>query len=135
MTPRKKKQKPVRKQQKKEANAMNIDSMTLGELKQIQALFGNTQQPKAIGAPLLDVGKCYMVQTATGFWMTGRVAVDAPDHYELTKAAWIAHTGKFHETLESLQFTSVETLPMNLRIAKQAVVMAVEIAKEIEKSR
>jgi hypothetical protein len=129
----KKKPTPRQKPKQKETN-VNIDSMTFGELKQIAALFG-AAQPATCRCPMLAIGKAYLIQTATGFWMTGRVKADNEDHYVLGKAAWIADTGRFHQAVKLSEFNEVELLAADLILTKQAVVMATEIEKDQEASK
>lgn len=81
---------------------------------------------------MLELGKIYLVQTATGFWMTGIVKLDASDFYILEKAAWIADTGRFHQAVKSSEFHEVEPLARDLVLMKQAIVMATEIDKAPE---
>lgn len=78
---------------------------------------------------MLKVGKIYLVQTATGFWMSGQLTEELSDHFVFEKAAWIANTGRFASALRLSEFDEVEPLPRALVIAKQAIVMAVEIEK------
>jgi len=109
---------------------MNIDSMTFGELKQIAALFGTTQSKCA--CPMLVIGKGYLVQLATGYMMSGRIKEDNADHYVLTKAAWVADTGRFGNAIKLSEFSEVEAFDRDLIITKQSIVMAVEILKDQE---
>lgn len=84
---------------------------------------------------MLELGKIYLVQTATGFWMTGVVKLDAQAYYVLEKAAWIADTGRLHQAVKLSEFSEVEPLARDLILTKQSIVMATEIERAQENQK
>lgn len=81
---------------------------------------------------MLEIGKIYLVQTATGFWMAGKVSLETSTYYVLEKAAWIADTGRFHQAVKLSEFSEVEPLARDLLLTKQSIVMATEIERAQE---
>jgi len=82
---------------------MNIDDLTLGQVKQIQG-FGNTQR-LALDHPY-KIGENYLIRTVT-FVQVGKLVAVYDQELVLDQAAWIADTGRFHDALKN----GIETLP------------------------
>lgn len=101
---------------------MNIDDLTLGQLKQIQALAAPNQQG---GETAFEVGRQYFIRTVT-YHHTGRLAAIYPNELVLEDAAWIADSGRFADALASGNFNEVEPFPNPVIIARSSIVDATE---------
>jgi len=77
---------------------MNIDELTLGQIKQIRELTGGSQaQPQS--HPWV-IGEHYVVRTVTMI-QTGVLIAVHPQELVLADACWIADTGRWHDFLKS----------------------------------
>ena len=74
------------------------------------------------------VGAAYLIRTVT--MIDTGVLVSIDEHEIVLKdAAWIADTGRFNETLKSLNFNEVEPFPDGLvAVGRGALIDAVRIA-------
>jgi len=70
------------------------------------------QSKKDVSSPMCVVGKGYLFRTVTMIY-TGQVVRECESHFVLRKAAWIADTGRFSESLTSCEFSEVEPYPEN----------------------
>lgn len=103
---------------------MDIDKLTLGELKQINNLFGGqaTRDDSA-----WEVGKSYLIRTVTMI-DTGRLVAVTPQELVLEDAAWIADTGRFAQAVATAEFGEVEPFPAGrVIIGRGSVIDAVQI--------
>ena len=117
------------KQQTKE-NTMNIDDLTLKQIREIAAM-GITQQTDASA---WEIGKVYLIRTVTMI-DTGRLVAVTDQELVLEDAAWIADTGRFSDALKSGAFKEVEPFPDGrVVIGRGAVIDAVQI-KESPRSQ
>lgn len=82
---------------------MNIDELTLGQLKQIQAL-------SSADNSVWGVGKKYFIRTVTHYF-TGKLEKVTKDELVLSSVAWIADSGRYADALESGGFSEVEPYP------------------------
>ena len=103
---------------------MNIDTLTLGELREINALFGNKQQ---FENPY-PVGKNIFIRTVTHHH-TGKLVAVTQQELVLEDAAWIADDGRLTDALKTGNFNEVEVFPSGRRviIGRAAVIDVVEI--------
>ena len=108
---------------------MNIDELTLGQIKQIQSMCGST---KSTVSPW-KIGKNYFIRTVTMI-QTGRL-VDVTEHeLVLEDAAWIADTSRFHEALKSGKFSEVEPFPDGqVIVGRGAVIDACEFNHALQR--
>ena len=80
---------------------MNLDDLTLGQLKQLQSLVPcNDVHP-------YEVGKNYFIRTVTHHY-TGHLIQVTKHELVLTKAAWIADDGRFHDAMTKGELNEVE---------------------------
>jgi len=86
---------------------MNIDDLTLGQIRQLQATMGAAQG--ASGHPY-EIGKNYFIRTVTHH-LTGRLVGVFEHELVLESAAWIAEDGRLSESMVSGNFSEVEALP------------------------
>lgn len=104
---------------------MDIDKLTLGELKQLTAMFGGAGQRDDSA---WEVGKCYLIRTVTMI-DTGRLVAVTPQELVLEDAAWIADTGRFAQAVEKAEFGEVEPFPAGrVIVGRGSVIDAVQIA-------
>ena len=104
---------------------MEIENLTIKEIRQIAALFKNDaceiKHPFAIG-------KNYFIRTVTHHH-TGRLVEVTPTELVLEDAAWIADSGRFSNALKSCSFDEVEPFPTGrVIIGRAALIDAVEIS-------
>lgn len=108
---------------------MDINSLTIGEAKQIASMFsittGNTQ-PSFIEP--WEIGKNYLIRTVTMIDI-GRLVAVTPTELVLTDAAWVADTGRFSECLKTGNYSEVEPFPDGrVIVGRGSVIDAVQIS-------
>lgn len=102
---------------------MNVNDLTIGEAKQLAAMFGGTPQRDEHW----KIGAIYLIRTVTMI-DTGRLVAVTPQELVLEDAAWIADTGRFSDALKSLNFGEVEPFPDGrVIVGRGGIVDAVEI--------
>jgi len=107
---------------------MDIDKMTLGELKEISALLGNKTQSDDSH---WKVGKNYFIRTVTHHF-TGRLVKVTDKELVIEDAAWIADDGRFAEAIAEGQWNEVEPFPSGpVIIGRGSLVDAVLIKSEL----
>jgi hypothetical protein len=82
---------------------MSIDDMTIGQFKELSAIFSGGQ---AVKLPF-NVGEAYLFRTVTHI-QTGRVKEICGPFVVLEDAAWVADTGRFHDSLKNGDLGEVE---------------------------
>jgi hypothetical protein len=102
---------------------MNIDELTLGQLKQIKSMCGgakeNFEHP-------YKIGQGYLIRTVTHYY-TGQLDWVGDKELRLSNAAWIADTGRYHKAFESTDnLSEVEPIKGDAIIGRGAVIDAVE---------
>ena len=103
---------------------MNLDSLTIGEVRQLGQFLGSngsgSDHPYEIGA-------IYFIRSVT-FFYTGRLVRVTPLELVLEDAAWIADTGRFADALkEGASFAEVEPYPNgHVILGRSAIVDAVK---------
>lgn len=103
---------------------MNINDLTLGQIKEIQSICG----PKKGDSHPYEIGKSYLIRTVTMI-QTGRLVEVFDQELVLEDAAWIADTGRFSEALTTLDFNEVEPFPDGkVIIGRGSVIDAVIVA-------
>jgi len=101
---------------------MDMDSLTLGELRELKALFGGACAPAS--SPF-KVGRAYLIRTVTNYW-TGRVASVGDQEIVIEDAAWVADTGRYHQAVADGTLVEVEPVPGAVIIGRGSIVDAVE---------
>lgn len=87
---------------------MDLNNMTIGDVKEIQRLFGH-------GRPVSDsgpykIGQGYFIRTVTMSY-TGIITAVHAQEIELSSACWIADTGRFHKALKGEWDSNAEHEP------------------------
>lgn len=100
---------------------MNIDDLTLGELKTIQGLLGNAKQNN--DNPY-KIGEKYLIRTVTLYYVGILVEVYEKE-LVLKDVAWIPDTGRFADCLKSGNANEIEPYQDgNVIIGRGAIVDA-----------
>lgn len=116
---------------------MNINDLTVGQVKEITSLFGGTATPQpAGGSSHWEIGKPYLIRTVTMI-DTGILVAVTDQELVLTDAAWIADTGRFSDALASCQFSEVEPFPEGSKVIinRTAIIDAVRITEPPRKQK
>jgi hypothetical protein len=101
---------------------INVDEMTIGELKQIQALVNcGTAPTSQVKAHPYQVGKAYLIRTVTHYY-TGRVVSVYAGELVLESAAWVADTGRYYDALKTGKLNEVEPITGPCIIGRGAIV-------------
>jgi len=114
---------------------INIDELTVGQLREIVAAFGKAQltglsQPTSTEEHPFTVGANYFIRTNTHHH-TGKLVKVYPTELVLTAAAWIADDGRFTEAVATGEFTEVEVFPATAEviIGRSSIIDMVVIPK------
>lgn len=75
---------------------MDIEKLTLGQIKEIQSLCGT----KNVSRSPFKIGEKYFIRTAT-FFHLGRLKEVSGKWLILEDASWIADTGRFYDFLKN----------------------------------
>lgn len=104
---------------------MRIDDLTIGEARQLAAMFSGAVA--VTDASAWEVGKDYLIRTVT-MTDTGRLVAVTEHELVLEDAAWVADTGRFAQAVAKAEFGEVEPFPNGrVIIGRGAVVDAVTI--------
>ena len=87
---------------------MDIDSLTIGQAKEISRLVGAGAELKKSHS--FQVGQCYLIRTVTMMY-TGRVTAITDLDIVLEDSAWIADSGRYHDALAKGTLSEVEPYP------------------------
>lgn len=109
---------------------MNIDELTIKEVKHIQSLLkgGETKHESPY-----QVGQAYLIRTVTLYY-TGKVKRVTPKEIILEDAAWIADTGRFSDALKNGILNEIEPVG-EVIIGRGAVVDASRWNHELPKEK
>ena len=98
---------------------MNIDNMTVKEVKAIQALLKGSKE----GNHVYQVGKNYFIRTVTHHY-TGKLVKVTPKELVLEDAAWIADDGRFMNALKDGTLAEIEPFMDDVIIGRGSIVDA-----------
>lgn len=105
---------------------INIDDLTVGQVKQISSMIGSNGAPDNSA---WEVGKNYLIRTVT-MVDTGRLVLVTEHELVLEDAAWIADTGRFADAVKSCEFGEVEPFPDGkVIIGRGSIIDAVQVHK------
>lgn len=86
---------------------MDIDNMTIGQLKQINSLIGGQKEDNSHW----EIGANYLLRTVTHI-DTGRLIKVTATELVVEDAAWIADTGRYSDSIkDNAKFNEVEPYP------------------------
>ena len=87
---------------------MNIEELTIKQVRELQSLFAPTPQPQPHPYP---VGKHVIIRTVT-MTLTGNLVEVHPQELVLTDACWVADSGRWAEALKDPNtFNETEPFP------------------------
>ena len=111
---------------------MNIDDLTLGQIKQLRGIFGEC---KCDDAHPYEIGEGYFIRTVTHH-LTGRLVKVTQQELVIEHAAWIADDGRFMQALETGDFKEVEPYPDGpVIIGRGSIVDARKVQFELPRSQ
>jgi len=87
---------------------VDIDKMTVAEIKHIQSIFSKGDPAQSP----YKIGEAYFFRFVTHY-VTGRVKRVTPKEIVLTEAAWIADTGRFTQAIADGKLSEVEPFPQD----------------------
>lgn len=119
--------------------SIQIDSLTIGEAKQLAALFSNSPALSALTTNSTEpykVGENYFIRTVTHHH-TGQLVAVHPSELVLAKCCWIADDGRFADALKSGTFNEVEPFPDGAQviIGRGSIVDAVIFSAKLPTSQ
>lgn len=100
-------------------NNMDLDNLTLGQIKSLKSLFGdvgNAEHP-------FEVGKLYLIRTVTMYYI-GKLEWVGNMEIRLSSASWIADCGRFHDALSTGTLSEVEPFTDDVIIGRGSIVDA-----------
>jgi hypothetical protein len=97
-----------------------IESLTLGELREVARMFSGASAQKP--CPFVP-GAAYLIRTVTHYW-TGRVREQVGDFLVLDSAAWIPDTGRYSQATTEGALKEVEPVGDGVIVGLGAVVDA-----------
>lgn len=90
--------------------SIEIEKLTVKEVREIAALTGGSNTQKGRKPFPFRIGECVLIRTVTMI-QTGEIVDIGHDWIELREAAWIADTGRFADTLAKGTPSEVEPIP------------------------
>lgn len=99
---------------------MNINELTLGQIKEINSLVNSGATAPAKPCPV-KIGNAYLFRTVTHIEL-GRVVEIIGDFVKLEEASWIADTGRYHNALRDGTLSEVEPYPDYTIVALNSMV-------------
>ena len=114
---------------------MDISKLTIGEAREIAALFGSKSACGVTSHPF-EVGENYFIRTVTHHY-TGKLAEVHASELVLEQAAWIPDDGRFAQAVDKGTFNEVEPFPADSRaiINRASLVDAVKIGFKLPVSQ
>jgi len=98
---------------------MDLDNLTLGQIKQLKNLFGNET---ALENPY-KIGEKYAIRTVTMIYV-GKLKAVFHNELVLSDCAWVADTGRFYNFLAEGKADEVEPMPGDVVVGRGALVDA-----------
>lgn len=101
---------------------IDIDSLTVKELREIAALAGCAGKAKRKTSPLpFKVGDALLIRTVTMIQL-GRVTAIGSDFFTMEDGGWVADTARFGECLATGKINEFERAPSWFMVGRGAVV-------------
>ena len=101
---------------------INVDDLTVKQLREIQAMCGVATKTKDGGTPLpFGIGDAVLIRTVTMIAL-GRVKAIGRDFFTLEDGGWVASTGRFGETLARGVLDEFERAPSWFLVGRGAIV-------------
>ncbi len=109
---------------------IDINKLTLGEIKEIQNTIGNNSSQKC---PWV-IGEKYFIRTVTMHLM-GELILLNNKELVLKNASWIADSGRFHDFLRDGKLNEVEPFVSDVIINRDCIVDATRWNHELPKDQ
>lgn len=87
---------------------LDVDSLTIGEVRKIKALFGCTPE-RVADDTAFEVGRAYLIRTPTVYHL-GRVVRITAHELVLDEAGWLVETGLFSPCIEKGTYSEYEPM-------------------------
>ena len=112
---------------------MNIEDLTLKQLRDIQSIFGAAEKSKQHP---FEIGKNYIVRTVTMIY-TGKLVDVTDQELIMTSVSWIPETERYMQFVAEGKVKECEPYPDHLRVAigRGALMDAVILEKELPRSQ
>lgn len=104
---------------------MNINELTIGEVKELESMFGGACAPSAEHP--YQVGKAYLVRSVTLYYI-GILKAVYPHELAFSSASWVADTGRYHDALKTGKLNEVEPILGDLIVGRGSIIDMVEWA-------
>ena len=106
---------------------MKFDDLTIGEARQLASMFSSQPALPADTTGPWEIGKNYLVRTVTMI-DTGKLVAVGAQELVFEDAAWIADTGRFSGSLQTVNFNEVEPFPEGrVIIGRGSIIDAIRI--------
>jgi len=106
---------------------MNINELTIGDLKQLNSLLAGNTTSSNVDMGKWEIGKIYLVMTVTHYFAG---ILEDVNHHEVTlkDATWVADTGRFSDALlDQSVVKELELLPDGFAIiGRGSIILAVQ---------
>lgn len=109
---------------------MDIDNLTIKEIKHIQNLLKGPSEP----SHPFQVGQNYFIRTVTHH-LTGRLLKVTSKELLLSDAAWIADDGRFHDALKTGSLKEVEPFVDDVIVGRGSIIDACVWRHELPKAQ
>jgi hypothetical protein len=93
---------------------IDVDSLTIGQLKELRALLGGDSATTQPPHPY-EIGKVHFIRTVTHHF-TGKLVAVFPQELVFEDVAWIADDGRLATALVKGEFNEVEPYPDGRRV-------------------
>lgn len=113
---------------------MNIEELTIGQAREIAALFQASNLTQKSDDSHWEIGKPYLIRTVTMI-DTGRLIAVTDKELVLEDAAWIADTGRFSDSVAKAEFGEVEPFPDGKVIINRGSIIDAVIIKKVNRSQ
>jgi hypothetical protein len=121
---------------------VDIENLTVKQIKEIQNYFSGCKKEESLKEGslkeerLLEVGKNYMVQTVTNYFI-GKLRKNTKNEIALSQCSWIPDTGVYSTALISGIFEEVEPMPDNFLniIFKSSIINMFEVNFKIPRDK
>jgi len=110
---------------------LNIDSLTVGEIKEISKMIGGGTSCKK---RITKDGDKIFIRTLT-YHYTGRVVCETDDVIILKDGAWIADSGRFMDAISNGTLKEIEPIEACLKILKQNISDIIEWKHDLPKNQ
>lgn len=98
---------------------MDIDNLTVKEIKHIQSLLKGPAEP----SHPFQVGQNYFIRTVTHH-ITGKLLKVTSKELLLSDAAWIADDGRFHDALKTGKLNEIEPFIDDVIVGRGSIIDA-----------